>query len=301
MAVRVSMSTILQAAPEVANVLARLGGTRRSGAGYVALCPAHDDGKASLSIRAAGDGGVLLHCFAGCTYSNIMAAIEARQRENRRATAKRPTRRSRRPEPVDLAKPRITLAALAEVRRLPIKFLIALGLRNLPFKTGVGIPYLDEGGNVVLVKQRRYLDLTDDEQRAGLVKFRWPYAVPLMAYGIRRLNFARRAKRLVLVEGESDCWTLWFHGIPALGLPGADSPRTTLKREHLGGIKKLLVVQEDDRGGAAFVRNVAAQLRAIGFKGKASRFDMKPLGAKDLSDLYLLHPKKFKGWFSWPR
>ena len=25
---------------------------------------------------------------------------------------------------------------------------------------------------------------------------------------------------MLLVEGESDCWTTWFHGIPALGVPG---------------------------------------------------------------------------------
>ncbi len=25
---------------------------------------------------------------------------------------------------------------------------------------------------------------------------------------------------LLLVEGESDCWTLWAHNLPALGIPG---------------------------------------------------------------------------------
>jgi hypothetical protein len=288
------MSTILQAAPEVANILAGLDGAKRSGSGWRARCPNGDHHNATLSITASRDGGPpLLHCFAGCTYLEIKRAIEARQRGNRSAPVKSTTRRSTwAPKPV--AKPRVTVAAIAEARNLPINFLVLLRLRNSLFKKGVEIPYRDEHGGVVLVKRRLYLDLTNTEQRAGLVKFKWPYGVPLMAYGVWLLKLARRAKRLVLVEGESDCWTLWLHCIPALGLPGTDSPRTTLRGEYLRGIKDLLIVQEDDRGGAAFVRNVAAQLRAIGFKGKASIFEMAPLGAKDLSDLYLLQPKNFK-------
>ena len=33
------------------------------------------------------------------------------------------------------------------------------------------------------------------------------------------------APQVVLVEGESDSHTLWHHGIPALGLPGAGNWR----------------------------------------------------------------------------
>ena len=298
------MLRIIEKNPTDANLadyLAALDGVKRSGAGRVALCPAHDDKNASLSIRVAEDGRVLLHCFAGCSYSEIMAAL-ARERDGNRDPIKRSTRCSRRPEPVSLTKSRITLAALAEARRLPVEFLTALGLRNLPFKTGIEIPYFDETKRPLLVKRRLYLDLADAEQRAGLIKFRWPARTTLVAYGLWLLKLARRAKRLVLVEGESDCWTLWLHGIPALGLPGNESPRTTLKGEYLRGIKKLLVVQEDDRGGAAFVRNVATRLRELGFKENTSVFDMKPTGAKDVSDLYLSNPKNFKGWFaSWLR
>jgi hypothetical protein len=58
------------------DVLSRLRGIRRSGSGYVAFCPAHDDRKTrSLSIREGQDGLVLLHCFAGCTYHQIVEAL----------------------------------------------------------------------------------------------------------------------------------------------------------------------------------------------------------------------------------
>lgn len=57
-------------------VLGVLRGVRRCGHGWVALCPAHDDQVPSLSV---GDGGgrPLLHCFAGCTFGEILAALRA--------------------------------------------------------------------------------------------------------------------------------------------------------------------------------------------------------------------------------
>ena len=41
----------------------------------------------------------------------------------------------------------------------------------------------------------------------------------IVPYGLERLDEARKAGYLVLVEGESDCWTLWYQGFPALGIP----------------------------------------------------------------------------------
>ena len=49
---------------------------RRSGADWIAKCPAHDDKNPSLSIRDA-DGKVLLHCHAGCTQGDVIDALKA--------------------------------------------------------------------------------------------------------------------------------------------------------------------------------------------------------------------------------
>ena len=46
---------------------------RRSGAEYVAKCPAHEDGKASLAIKEE-NGKILLKCHAGCATENVLAA-----------------------------------------------------------------------------------------------------------------------------------------------------------------------------------------------------------------------------------
>jgi hypothetical protein len=56
---------------------------------------------------------------------------------------------------------------------------------------------------------------------------------------------------VALVEGESDCHTLWFYGIPALGIPGATNWREDRDAAHLDGIDTIYVVVEPDRGGDA--------------------------------------------------
>jgi hypothetical protein len=62
--------------PGAAELAAALGG-RRSGSGYVARCPAHDDRNPSLAI-AERDGRLLVHCFAGCEQSAVIAALRDR-------------------------------------------------------------------------------------------------------------------------------------------------------------------------------------------------------------------------------
>lgn len=56
------------------DVLPQLKKVRRSGRGWTALCPAHDDKKPSLSI-ADGDRGLMLHCFTGCSVENVKRAL----------------------------------------------------------------------------------------------------------------------------------------------------------------------------------------------------------------------------------
>lgn len=57
-------------------VLSKLGPVKKSGAGYMATCPAHDDGTASLCVSEGDDGRVLLCCQAGCTAEDVLARLE---------------------------------------------------------------------------------------------------------------------------------------------------------------------------------------------------------------------------------
>ena len=57
-------------------VLSRLGYVRESGDGrWMAKCPVHEDGRASLSIRELSNGIVLINDFAGCETEDVLAAI----------------------------------------------------------------------------------------------------------------------------------------------------------------------------------------------------------------------------------
>lgn len=56
-------------------VLSLLPTAKRAGAGWSACCPAHDDKSPSLSINTGDDGGVLLHCFAGCATADVVAVL----------------------------------------------------------------------------------------------------------------------------------------------------------------------------------------------------------------------------------
>jgi hypothetical protein len=60
----------------VATLLDRLTGVRKVGPGrWIAICPGHDDGTPSLSIRELDDGRVLVHDFAGCDVGDVLAAL----------------------------------------------------------------------------------------------------------------------------------------------------------------------------------------------------------------------------------
>ena len=50
---------------------------RRSGRGYIAPCPAHDDRSPSFTI-VERDGRILVHCHAGCSQAEVMTALRLR-------------------------------------------------------------------------------------------------------------------------------------------------------------------------------------------------------------------------------
>ena len=60
----------------VERVLSKLRGAKRSGKGWVARCPAHDDCQPSLSVAEGDDGRALVNCHAGCTFEQIVKALE---------------------------------------------------------------------------------------------------------------------------------------------------------------------------------------------------------------------------------
>jgi hypothetical protein len=62
----------------VDSILSKLLDARPNGSGWMARCPAHDDGRASLSVAVGDDGRALVHCHAGCTPEAIVSAMGLR-------------------------------------------------------------------------------------------------------------------------------------------------------------------------------------------------------------------------------
>jgi DNA primase len=112
-----------------------------------------------------------------------------------------------------------------------------------------------------------------------------------MLYGLWRLEKIRKAGWVVLDEGESDTQTLWFHGIPALGIPGAETWKEGWA-EHLEGIEKIYVVIEPDEGG----RSLKEKLLASSIRDRLHLVDLGEF--KDASDLYLANRENFKDRFT---
>jgi hypothetical protein len=65
----------------VADILPRLQGVKKSGNGWSARCPAHEDRAASLSVAEGRDGRILLKCFAGCDCGAICNALGIEEKD----------------------------------------------------------------------------------------------------------------------------------------------------------------------------------------------------------------------------
>lgn len=294
-------------------VAARFDGAKRVGRGYKVLCPVHDDHHPSLSITEGADGRVLVKCRVGCPTEQVLTAKGLKMRDlfpiatngGKRLTPST-SRATMQPLTVNAEKPRqktvagettaekgaanveaggLTLTEYAAAKRLPVSFLSSIGLRDFKRweKPAVRISYLDAGGVETAVRFRLSLEKGAD----GDDRFRWKTGARTSLYGLSRLDAARKAGYVVIVEGESDCHTLWHHGIPAVGLPGASNWREDRDAPQLAGIPTIYVLIEPDAGGEGVKRWVASSVIR-------DRVRLVQLGEyKDPSSLHCTDPELF--------
>ena len=177
------------AAMSAVDILARLKGVRRSGRGWTAKCPAHEDQQNSLSIHHP-DGKWLLKCHAGCDWKAVIAAIgvtpgelfdgcneqSASHPQNNRATAQPPG---------------LTLEQYPAAKALPVDFLRACGLSDITLvgRPAVRIPYLSPDGEELPLRFR--VALNGD-------RFRWKSGNKPCLYGLNRTGDARTAGYVVM-------------------------------------------------------------------------------------------------------
>jgi hypothetical protein len=286
------------------DVLDKLEVASRNGEKAMCFCPAHDDRNSpSLSLKAE-NGTLLLHCFAGCHPEDIVTKIGLGMKDlfseggggssippctpaRLHAQSENPHTNGQNERASGNARHEhgCTLKEYSEMKKLPESFLRGLGLRGVTYleKPAVRIPYPDEEGQEAAVRFRVSLD--------GAEKFRWRSGNQPLPYGLRLLGEARASGFVVLVEGESDCHTLWFYEIPALGIPGARNWRDGWAT-YLDGIEKIYAVIEPDQGGDTF-REQLTRCEAI-----CERLHLLELDEhKDPSALHLADPDRFRERF----
>jgi hypothetical protein len=249
---------------------------------WKAKCPSHNDKIPSLSITVK-DKKILLKCHAGCKTEDVLSKIGLKfsdldlEKINNKVMSNK----------VKLLQHcnGCSLKQYANYKELPVKFLKRLGLRDKKYAGSVSlvIPYKDEDGQDAAIRYR--IGLTGDD------RFRWKTGDSLSMYGLWKIEQAKDQNFVVLVEGESDCHTLWYYGIPALGLPGASSWNEERDAPHFKNIRTIYVVIESDKGGEILKKSlttssILSRVKTISF-GKH----------KDPSGLHLSHPKSFKKKF----
>lgn len=143
------------------------------------------------------------------------------------------------------------------------------------------MPYFFEDGKEAAIRKRY-----------AKKEFRWMRGSKgkICLYGEWRLPGIRKAGYAVLVEGESDTQTLWYLGIPAIGIAGA----SMFKDYQTIGLQdlKLYIHKEPDGGGDTFYRKLTHALADTGFTGEVYVWSCQSLGKKDPSDVYLAHGKE---------
>lgn len=236
-------------------------------------CPSHHDSTGSLSVSLSKDGKILLKCFAGCLTQDIVRELGFEMSDL--FPEDRPAAKGKK-KPHEKAN--LSVEQLAAAKKIPLEFLQKLGLKTVEdeyWGKYVEIPYYGIGGQKLPLTRRR-LGLKGRESN-------WGKGNQSSIYGQQFMARIRELEYVILVEGESDCWTLWHHKYPALGIPGASNAQK-LRPEHVEGVRTVYVYVEPDKGGATFAHEVPLRLKELGYTGDIYRVFLQ--GYKDPNELH---------------
>lgn len=213
-------------------VLTRL--TERSGevrqkpdGGYMAWCPAHDDQKKrSLSVAEGDNGGVVLHCFAGCTSSGPERVCEALG---------------------------MTVGNLFPEKAVSISSKKA---EEYVYRYADGTPAY----KIRRTKNKDFYPYVyDPETERYARESSFPGSVERIPYRLEK--WAEKADWIVWVEGEKDVDRLWSLGCPATTSAGGVNG-TMPNLEWLNDLA-VVIVPDNDKPGREYGRRVARGLAGI--------------------------------------
>ena len=258
---------------------------------YNACCPFHQERNPSFWFNTKNG---MWKCESGCGSGNATTFLSRLENiDNGDAWEKlcklagvEPSAREDAPE----VKLPLTLQEYAESKHLPMDYLKQLGVQGREgtewIPGHVTIPYYDSDGSCVAVKQRR--------NPRNKTRFAWNKGGTVILYGAW-LDLNKKAKALILAEGESDAQSLWLHGVPALGVPGATNYQASWTERYIGS-RDVYIHVEPDAGGQKFREKTIQALHDSGFTGTVRTFachDIDP-ACKDPSDLHIKYGDQFR-------
>jgi len=238
---------------------------RQSGSGWSCRCPAHDDRSPSLSINRGDDGRVLVHCHAGCRFTDITTALGLMPRDlfpaNADVASSWAARRVK-PRAVPKAPDSPSLAVTGS-------FATWMGALGIPFRTPTATwLYRDASGHEVGAVARfscggrgktfRQASLSSDGRwiAKGMPAPRPLYRLPMLlaSHGT-----------VYVVEGEKCADAVGDLGLMATtSIGGANNPHHT-DWTPLAGRRVVIVPDADEQG-----RNYATQVAALARKARAA-------------------------------
>ena len=230
---------------------------------YMLHCPAHADvHKPNLSVEVKKDT-ILFHDFAGCPQDAVIGKL--------REMGLWPGGGSQQNSTTTGPASGLTLQQYADAKHLPIDFLKSLSLSDCKVHgaPAVRVPYLDENRHEIGMRYRLSLKVEP--------RFSWRKGSKSNLYGLWRLDEIRRSGWVLIVEGESDCHTLWHHKLPGLGVPGKGNWRSAWK-DYLDGLAAYLW---EEPNAEDFARRVGKDIPTL-------RVITAPGSIKDVSEAHIL-------------
>lgn len=225
-------------------VIARLTGIMRSGAGWVATAPCHDDKRQSLSLGVNEKGDVLWHCHAGCATEDGVKAIG------------------------------LTMADLFMDGGAAPPLVIS---RSAPDDIEAIYPYRDpETGEllneVVRTRPKGFRQRRPDGKGGHVYQLGDIKRVLYRLWDVRQLKKKKDQKTVLFPEGEKDVDALWalkppLPAVTNLGGASAWKPEY-VEQLKAAGVEQVVVLPDNDGPGRKHAAVVAAACHAVGMRVK---------------------------------
>lgn len=196
----------------------------KSGEGWAAFCPAHEDMKRrSLTVSESEDGRALVHCHKGCSFRDIFQALGIEPKD----AFPRPVRSGKR--------------------------------RKFPLRDHTGrvtaVHHRDDNGD----KKSVWWTTPDGQSGLGGLK---TDSLPL--WGAESIGSVEPGTPIVVVEGEKAAFALTYRGVPAVGtVTGASGTPSKESLSVLSG-RSVVLWPDADSDGKNHMRRIGKQLGLLG-------------------------------------